>query len=211
MARHLYTFVNPTSERDLQEACRILDDGGLVAFPTDVYWAIGCDAASTRALDRVRALKPGHPKEQPFSLMCSSISMAAKVANVDGPHYRIMKHYLPGPFTFLLERHRSLPRQIKDKRKVVGIRIPDSALPLELIEKYGRPLATTSLPSYIVGAEEYGPLTLRFGYEVDEKFGHALDLVLDLGIEVEPRETTVVDLSEGEPQIIRQGVGVFEG
>ncbi len=208
MAKHIYTYVNPPAERDLEEACRTLEGGGVIAYPTDVNWAIGCDAANGKAMERIRLLKPGHPKEQPFSLICSSISMASKIANIEGQHYRILKQNLPGAFTFLLQRNRSLPKQIKDKRRVVGIRIPDSPLILALVERFGRPLATTSLPTQIVGDErELG--AIKFGYELDEKFGHALDLILDLGGEIESLETTVVDLSEDHPVIIRQGVGEF--
>jgi tRNA threonylcarbamoyl adenosine modification protein (Sua5/YciO/YrdC/YwlC family) len=209
MAKHVYTYINPPSERDLDEACAVLADGGLLAYPTDVNWAIGCDAANSKALDRIRLLKPGHPKEQPFSLICASISMAAKIANIEGSDYRVLKQTLPGPFTFLLQRNRSLPRQIKDKRRTVGIRVPASPLVLALVEKFGRPLATTSLPRQIVGAEHHAATVVKFGYELDDKFGHALDLILDLGTEIESLETTVIDMTEGGPIVVRQGVGEF--
>jgi tRNA threonylcarbamoyl adenosine modification protein (Sua5/YciO/YrdC/YwlC family) len=209
MAKHVYTYINPPSERDLDEACKVLEAGGVIAYPTDVNWAIGCDAANSKALERIRMLKPGHPKEQPFSLICASISMAAKVANIENSDYRILKQTLPGPFTYLMQRNRSLPRQIKDKRRIVGVRVPDSPLLLALVERFGRPLATTSLPSQIVGTEQEYPTIVKFGYELDEKFGHALDLILDLGSEVEPLETTVVDMTDGAPTVVRQGLGEF--
>ena len=91
-------------------------------------------------------LKPHHPKEQPFSLICSDISMASSVGNIDHQMYRYLKKMWPGPYTAIVKRNRSLPRQIKDKRQDVGIKVPDSPLVIALIETYGSPLATTSLP-----------------------------------------------------------------
>ncbi len=200
LVEHLYTYIDPPSERDLGRAVRILAAGGVIAYPTDVNWAFGCDAADVRALDRIKMLKPGHPKEQPFSLICSSISMATQVANIDHSAYRFLKKAWPGPYTVLLTRSRSLPRQIKDKRPIVGVRIPDSPLVLALVDYYGKPLATTSVP--VVHGE-----VLRAGYQVAEQFGHGLDLVLDLGQEMVGAESTIIDLSSGAPLLVRLGDG----
>lgn len=201
MADHIYTYIDPPSERDLARTCKVLEQGGIIAYPTEVNWAIGCDAANVKALDRIRALKPFHPKERPFALLCSSISMAAQVGNIDHSAYRFLKKAWPGPFTVLVLRNKSLPRQIKDKRPVVGIRVPDSPLVLALIEQFGKPLATTSVPNLPDG----GPM--HHGYEVNEHFGHGLDLILDLGDDVEGHESTIIDLSEGFPRLIRLGAG----
>ncbi len=200
VVEHLYTYIDPPNERDLARASRILADNGVLAYPTDVNWALGCDAASVKALDRIRRLKPHHPKEQPFSLLCSSISMAAQVANIDHSAYRFLKKAWPGPFTVLLPRHRNLPRQIKDKRPIVGIRVPDSPLILALVEHYGKPLATTSIPLWD------GQVMIH-GYQVSEHFGHGIDLILDLGDEVSGNESTIIDLAEGAPRLIRLGNG----
>jgi tRNA threonylcarbamoyl adenosine modification protein (Sua5/YciO/YrdC/YwlC family) len=204
MARHVYTYINPTSERDLDAACKVLEDNGVIAYPTDVNWAFACDAANVKALDRIRLLKPMHPKERPFSLVCWSISMASEVVNIDNAAYRYLKRALPGPYTVILERFRSLPRQIKDKRRTVGLRIPDSPLILELVKKYGKPLATTSVPP-VRGIE--GEEAPKFGYQVFEVFGHGIDLVLDLGDEVPGGESTIVDMTAGEPVLVRLGLG----
>jgi tRNA threonylcarbamoyl adenosine modification protein (Sua5/YciO/YrdC/YwlC family) len=214
-AEHLYTWVDPPSERDLDRICALLENGGVIAYPTDLNWAFGCDAANGKALDRIRLLKPSHPKEQPFSIMCDSISMAANVGNIEHAAYRVLRKALPGPYTVILERNRNLPRQIKDKRMVVGIRIPKSPLLLALLKQYGKPLATTSVPLVTVFTRVEGEAELpRFGYQVMENFGHGIDMVVDLGEESPALETTVVDFSSGIPQIIRVGAGdpsLFEG
>ncbi len=201
MAEHLYTYINPVSERDMKKALGFLENDGIIAYPLGSNWAFGCDAASPKALDKIRRLKPSHPKDQPFSLICADISMASSVGNIEHYHYRVLKKAWPGPFTVLLTRHKSLPRQIKDKRPVVGIKVPDSPLVVELVTRLGRPMATTSVPN---GSDQE---PLRMGYQVMEEFGHGLDLIMDLGDELPGLESTVIDFSEGEPQLIRLGVG----
>lgn len=204
MADHIYTYDDPPSERDLARILKVLEDDGVIAYPTDVNWAIGCDCVSSKALDRIHALKPMHPRDRPFSLICSSISMAAEYASIDGTAYRLLKKAWPGAYTILLTASKNFPRQLKDKRRVVGIRIPDCPLVLAIVEKLGRPLATTSVPGIKSGDFDESP---HFGYQVQETFGHALDLVVDLGDERPGQESTIVDLTSGAPEIVRRGIG----
>lgn len=207
MAKIIYTYTEPSSSKHLGEACKILHKGGTIAYPTDVNWAFGCDPSSKSAFETVRMLKPFHPKEQPFTLLCNSLSMVSSIADLDGFSFSILKKIFPGPFTVLLKRNRALPRLIKDSRKIVGVRIPQSPLLLDLIREYGKPLATTSIPyEYQVKNDIH---LLHYGYEVDEIYGHALDLILDLGEPVPAKETTILDLSEGELNIVRQGAGLL--
>ena len=205
MAKHIYTYVDPCSPKHLDQACRFLEDDGVIAYPTDVNWAFGCKPSSKKAMERIRRLKPHHPKEQPFSLLCNSLSMVASVANVDHVAYRLLKKSLPGPYTFIMKRHHELPKQIKDKRKNVGVRVPQAPLVLGLIEHFGGPLATTSMPA--PSPEE---AVIVFGYQVEERYGHGIDLILDLGEEVPPQETTIVDFSEGDIEVVREGLGPTE-
>jgi len=201
MALHLYTFDDPPSERHIKQACEVLSRDGVISYQLDQNWAFGCDAANPRAIDRIRMLKPHHPKDQPFTLICSSISMASEYGNIEHHAYRMLKKAWPGPYTVLLQRSRNLARQLNDKRKVVGIRIPDSKLLAALIDAYGMPLASTSAPF----VDELEPA--KQGYQIEEKFGHGLDLILDLGHEVTGEESSVIDLSEGAPVLVRQGLG----
>ncbi len=212
MAKVLYTFINPTSKKDLDEACRVLDRDGVIAYPTDVNWAFGCDPSSKKAVEKIRMLKPHHPKELPFSFLCDSISMISSIADVDHAAFAVLKKVFPGPYTVLLKRNRTLPRQMKDRRKLVGIRMPKFPLLLDLIGVFGKPIATTSIP-YEIASESphHDEQWLHYGYEVDNIYGHALDLILDLGDPVPVHETTILDLSEGEITLIRQGFGSIKG
>ncbi|MBF0443166.1 MAG: threonylcarbamoyl-AMP synthase [Oligoflexales bacterium] len=201
MTEHIYTYINPPSEKHLEKACKLLSNDGVLVYPMGNNWSLGCDAGNVRAIDRIWKLKPTHPKERPFTLICNNISMASTVGNIDSNLYRILKKVWPGPFTIIVKRNRSLPRQIKDKRHVVGIRIPDSPLVLHLVEKYGFPLATTSVP---LKPDE---TPYRSGYEIYDSIGHGIDLLLDLGEELPGLESTIFDCSEGEPVLIREGSG----
>jgi len=203
LASHVFTYIDPPCEKDIAQACRVLESGGIIAYPTDVNWAVGCDASNVKAIDKIRSLKASENSDRPFSLICDSLSMASDFATIDGNHYRLLRKALPGPFTFLLKRSKNLARQINDKRKIVGIRIPKSPLVLELVEKFGRPLATSSLTSD-PNSDLSAP---TFGYQVEELFGHGMDMILDLGDEVLFRETSIIDLSDGEPELIRRGEG----
>jgi tRNA threonylcarbamoyl adenosine modification protein (Sua5/YciO/YrdC/YwlC family) len=209
MGQHLYTYNDPPSERDLAQILRVLEDDGVVAYPTDQNWAFGCDASSSKALDRIHRLKPSHPKDRPFALICASISMAADVANIDNAAYRVLRRAWPGAYTVLLNAGRNLPRQIKDKRRIVGVRIPSCALLLAVVERFGKPLASTSVPEIQDPVEPKSGFMRppRFGYEVQEVYGHALDLVIDLGSELTGQESTVVDMSQGFAEIVRVGAG----
>jgi tRNA threonylcarbamoyl adenosine modification protein (Sua5/YciO/YrdC/YwlC family) len=211
MALHLFTYDDPPAERDLLRTTQTLEDGGLIAYPTDLNWAMGCDVKSVKALERLRALKPHHKKDLPFTLIVSSIAMASDFVVINNLAYRILRKAWPGPYTVLLPVAKSLPRFFREKRHKIGIRIPESPLLLAVVERLGRPLVSTSVPklrSEAMGQghsdEEHVP---RFGYEVDAVCGHALDLILDLGQELTGQESTVVDLTGQVPEILRVGAG----
>lgn len=206
VATHLYTYVSPVKEKDIQAICAILADDGVIAMPMDVAWSFVCNAASSKALERIHRLKPTHPKEQPFSLICDSISMAAHLANIDNIVYPWLKKAMPGPFTILLERHSSLPKQIHDKRKTVGIRIPACELVSSVVKRFEKPLAASTI--VLSKDEDSGVQQLPgFGWEVAEAFGHGLDMIADIGLESPRQETTIIDLTSGAPELIRQGMG----
>ena len=205
MATHLYTYITPTNKKHLDHACQVLQSGGIIAYPTDINWAVGCDASNRRALDKLQKLK-APSKNKPLSLLCDSMSMISTLATVDHRDYRILRKVIPGAYTILLKRNKTLPKQLQDKRKIVGLRVPNSPLLIELINLFGKPLATSSLPSF---QEQQGlsPTYVSYGYQVNEQYGNQLDLILDLGEEVPYRETTVLDFSDHPLKLIRKGVG----
>lgn len=197
MAQHVYTYENPPSPKDIQKAVSILKQGGVIAYPTDFNWGIGCDASQSKAIARMRKLKPG--KNKPFSLICADISMAAEYSYVENWAYRQMRRALPGPFTLLLKPNRNLEKVTHDKRKTVGIRIPHCPMLLELVKSLGAPLANTSVPE--------GREVIRMGWQVAEELGHCLDLILDLGEEVSGLQSTIIDFTSGHARLVRQGMG----
>ncbi len=205
MATHLYTYTNPVSPKHIAQACACLQEDGLIAYPSDVNWALTWNPASKKALQKVQQLKPFHPREQSFSLLCNSFALIAKVGYVEQSHYRLLKKILPGPYTILLKKNHEFFKLVKDKRAIVGVRYLNSELVNALIEAFDGPLVTSSLDF------EVDLKTPTFGYEVDQTFGHTVDLILDLGEEIYPQHTTVIDCTELAPSLVRQGIGSVEG
>lgn len=201
MAEHLYTYDDPPAERHLAKAATVLGQDGVLCYPLADTWAFGADAASAKGIDKIRRLKPAHPKSRPFSLLCGSIAMASEFAAIDPRQYRTLKKAWPGPFTIILPAIKPLARQLKDKRKVVGIRVTASPLLQGVIQALGRPIATTTVP-HRENDEVY-----RMGYEIVEDFGHGFELCLDLGDELMGRESTVIDFTESAPELVREGLG----
>lgn len=189
------------SQRHIQRAVEVLERGGLIAYPTDTYYGMGCDLGSKRAIERLYQLK-GRDKKKPLSFLCPDLSDVARYAHVSNFAYRTMKGLTPGAFTFILEATRLVPDLMMSRQKQVGIRVPDAPLARELARALGRPLVTTS-----VNNTEGEPLT--DAREIKEEFGHGLELILDGGVTLnEP--STVVSLIGDTLEILRQGKGRLE-
>ena len=201
MAEHLYTYIDPPNEKHLEKISKLLENDGVLVLPMGTNWAFACSASSHKALDRIRALKPKHLKERPFSLVCSNMTMASSVGNIDNHLYRYLKKAWPGPYTVIVGRNRTLPKQIKDKRPVVGIRIPNEKITLEITEFFAKPLAVSSLPY------EGNEIPLKMGYQIEDKFGHAVDLIVDLGEELSGEESTIIDATDDAIELVREGAG----
>jgi tRNA threonylcarbamoyl adenosine modification protein (Sua5/YciO/YrdC/YwlC family) len=204
LAIHIYTWIDPVRESHMTKVSEALANGGVIAIPMDVAWVFACAAGNSKAVERIRRIKPDHPQNQPFSLVCSSISMASTICTIGDQEYRWLKKSLPGPFTVILARHASLPRLIKDKRKEVGLRIPKNPLVTAIIAAFGAPLAVSTIR--LPHAEDPGGLP-SFGGQVDESWGHCIDMIVDLGEESPREETTVINLSTGFPELVRLGAG----
>jgi tRNA threonylcarbamoyl adenosine modification protein (Sua5/YciO/YrdC/YwlC family) len=193
--------VEHPSPRHIQRAVEVLERGGLIAYPTDTYYGLGCDLSSKKGIDRLYQLK-GRDKKKPLSFLCPDLSDVARYGHVSNFAYRTMKGLTPGAFTFILEATRLVPDLMMTKQKQVGIRVPDAPLARELARSLGRPLITTSATN-----TEGEPLT--DARDIKAELGHGLDLILDGGITLnEP--STVISLIGDTLEILRQGKGRLE-
>lgn len=184
--------------RHIARAVQVLERGGVIAYPTDTYYGVGCDLMSKKAIERLYQLK-GRDRKKPLSFLCPDLSDVAKYAHVSNFAYRTMKGLTPGAFTFILEATRIVPEVMMSKQKQVGIRVPDAPLARALAAGLGRPLITTSASD-----DEGEPLI--DAKDIKEKLGHGLDLILDGGVTLmEP--STVVSLIGDSMEVLRQGKG----
>jgi len=200
MAQYLEAHPQNPQPRSIARAAELLRGGGVVAYPTDSCYAIGCHLGDKDAMVRLRRIRDVDERHH-FTLMCRDLSEIAAYARVDNAQYRILKAATPGSYTFILEASRELPRRIlHPKRKTIGLRIPDHRVALALLEELGEPLLSTTL--ILPGDEE--PLT--DGEAIRERLDHELDAILDAGsCGIVP--TTIVDLTGRVPEIVRKGKG----
>jgi tRNA threonylcarbamoyl adenosine modification protein (Sua5/YciO/YrdC/YwlC family) len=200
-----YFSIHPTDpqSRLIGQAAEIVAAGGLVAYPTDTTYALGCHIGDKQALDRIRQLRR-LDKHHHLTLMCRDLSDLSLYARVDNTSYRILKRLTPGPFTFLLPATREVPRRlVNPKRKTIGLRVPGSAIAAALLDALGEPMMSTTmrLPD--------DDLPMSDPFEIRSRLEHNLDLVIDGGsCGVVP--TTVVDLTRAGGEVVRQGLGEFE-
>ncbi len=186
--------------RKIRRAVELLDAGEAIAYPTDTIYGLGCDLFNKRAIDRLYQIKP-MPRTHQLTFICPDLSDIARYAIVDNQQYRLLRRLLPGPYTFILQATREVPKIVQSKRKAVGIRVPNNEVILAIVRELGRPvISTTAAP---VGGEP-----LLDPAEIDEVF-KGLALVLDAGAGgLVP--TTVVDLTKGEIEVVRQGAGPID-
>jgi tRNA threonylcarbamoyl adenosine modification protein (Sua5/YciO/YrdC/YwlC family) len=192
--------INPQNpqERLLRQAVQVLTDGGLIAYPTDTCYAIGCDLYNTKGIARIYQIKR-RPLSKPFSFICADLKNISEYAQVGNFAYKTMKRLLPGPYTFVLEASRLVPKILQTKRRTVGIRVPDHPIALGLIRLLGHPIISTSasLPESPVESDPY---------EIEEKFKPHLDLVIDAGI-ILPAPSSIISFIDDVPEVIREGKG----
>ena len=184
--------------RHIEEIAAVLRDGGIIVYPTDTVYAIGCDALNNQAIERICSLKAMKSAKTNLSIICSDISEVAQYAKFDNTQFRLMKNNLPGPFTFIFPAMSKLPKAFKGRR-TVGIRIPENKIATAIEQELGHPILTTSVPAQ---DDDY-----RCEPElIAEALGSNVDIVVDSGRgELVP--STVVDCTGSEPEIIRQGKG----
>lgn len=192
---------NP-NPREIEKVVSVLRDGGIVIYPTDTLYGMGCDALNVRAVEKICDLKGINPQKSNLSIICNDLSIISEYAKVSTPVFKLMKRNLPGPFTFILPTTSSLPKIYKNK-KTVGIRIPDNNIVREIVAQLGNPVLSTSVKDDNDEMEYTTDPELIY-----EKWGEIADIVIDGGFGgVEP--STVVDCTSDEPEITRQGKGVL--
>jgi tRNA threonylcarbamoyl adenosine modification protein (Sua5/YciO/YrdC/YwlC family) len=188
--------------RRLDQVVETLKEGGLIAYPTDTVYGIGCDIFNKEAVERLHRLVSEikeAPNHSPLSFICRDLSNIAEYAHVSDYAYRTLKRMLPGPYTFVLEATKLVPKVMLNKRKTVGIRVPDHTVPTAIVERLRNPIATTS------ATHSDGDL-IPDPWTIEELYGHAVDIVIDGGY-VFPEPSTVIDFSGDYPQLIRKGKG----
>lgn len=200
MALYLSPHPENPQPRMLAQAASIVREGGLIAFPTDSCYALGCHIGDKDAMERIRAIR-GVDDRHHFTLMCRDLSEIAQFAKVDNIQYRLLKAATPGSYTFILEGSKELPRRVlHPKRKTIGLRIPDHRLALALLEELGEPMLTSTL---LLPGDE---MPLTEGWQIQEQLDDHLQLIVDGGhCGIEP--TTVIDLTTDSPELVRAGRG----
>ena len=184
----------------ISKIVEVLRNGGVIIYPTDTVYALGCDIFQSKALEKICRIKGIDIKKANFSVMCDSLKQISEFTKMDDDTFKLIKKNTPGPFTFILNGNNKLPKLFKE-RKTIGIRIPNRNLVKVIVEELGNPIFTTSLridgqdPDYEVNAEL-----------IKEKYGSRVDLIIDGGIGVD-NLSTVVDCTGDDFEIIRQGVG----
>ena len=186
--------------RLIQQAVTILQGGGVIVYPTDSAYALGCQLGDKKAMERIRRIRALR-EDHNFTLVCRDLSELGTYAHVDNSTYRLLRHATPGPYTFVLEATREVPRRlVQPKRKTIGLRVPDHPIPQALLHALNEPLMSATL---IMSGDDYpmtDPCNIRDCLE------HEVELVIDggfCGLEA----TSVVDLSGATPVVLRQGVG----
>lgn len=191
--------VNPQA-RLVKQAVDMIRDGAVVVYPTDSAYALGCQIGDKKALDRLRRIRRVDDKHN-FTLVCRDLSEIAAYAKVSNTVYRLLNAFTPGPYTFILEATRDVPRRLlHPKRRTIGIRVPDNRIVLALLDELGEPILSTTL---ILPGQS---LPLTDAEEIRDKLEHEVDLIIDGGhCGIEP--TTVVSLVDDQPEVIRVGCG----
>ncbi|MCK5135750.1 MAG: threonylcarbamoyl-AMP synthase [Bacteroidales bacterium] len=188
--------------RLINKIVELLEYGGVIIYPTDTVYGIGCDITKARAVERVARIKGIKPEKARFAFICSDLSHLSDYArHVNNKIFKLMKSYLPGPYTFILTASNQVPKSIKHHRKTIGIRIPDNNIILEIVRKLGHPILTTSLKKEDQILEY--PTDPELIYE---EYRDLVDAVIDGGYGgIVP--STIIDCSSEEPEVVREGLG----
>lgn len=201
MAEFIKIYPDKPSESAIEKVVKVLKNGGLVIYPTDTVYGLGCDITNSRALEKIARLKGVKLDKAKFSFICHDLSnLSDYVRQIDTSTFKILKRALPGPYTFILPGNNNLPKEFK-KKTTVGIRVPDNAIVLQIVKLLGNPIVSTSIRDDDDVIEYTTDPELIF-----EKWQNLVDLVIDGGYG-DNVASTVIDLSENQPVILREGKG----
>ena len=204
----MFIEINPyyIDDRIIKQAVEILRNGGVIIFPTDTVYALGCDLMNKKGLQELARLKGVKLNKVNFSIICSDLSnLSEYVKQIDRPTFKLLKHNLPGPFTFILPASNEIPRLFDTNKKEIGIRIPNNEITLAIVKALGNPIATTSLHNPDDEIQDYyaDPVAIYEHYE------DTVDMIIDGGFG-HLEGSTGVDCTQGGFEIIRQGIGILE-
>ena len=203
MAKILKIYPDNPQENYMNEVIKTLQDGGLIIYPSDTVYALGCDIYNVKAMEKLARLKNTPLDKAQFSIICNNLSHLSEFTRpIETSTFRLLKSKIPGPFTFILEANKNLPLAYKGK-KTVGIRVPDHSIPQLIVEKLGHPIASTSIKDDDEVIEYSTDPEL-----IAEKYDHLVDIVIDSGYG-DNVASTIVDLTSGEPEILREGKGIL--
>ncbi len=188
--------------RKIQQVVKCLQDGGVIIYPTDTVYGMGCDIHNARAVERVAKIKGIKPQKNDFSFICNDLSHIADYARVETTAFKLMKKYLPGPYTFILEASSRVPKILNTNKKTIGIRVPDHAIPRQIVLQLGNPIITTSIKDDNDEIMEY-PTDPE---EIFERFQHQVDMVIDGGYGGLVA-STIINATNNDLVIVRQGAG----
>ncbi|MVO08164.1 threonylcarbamoyl-AMP synthase [Flavobacterium sp. TP390] len=204
MAEFIRIYEDKPSEAAIQKVVNVLRDGGLVIYPTDTVYGLGCDITNSRALEKIARLKGIKLEKANFSFVCSDLSnISDYIKQIDTSTFKILKRALPGPYTFILPGNNELPKEFR-KKKTVGIRVPNNNIALQIVSKLGNPIVSTSIRDEDEVLEYSTDPELIF-----EKWQNKVDLVIDGGYG-DNVASTIIDLSGYEPEVIREGKGSLD-
>jgi tRNA threonylcarbamoyl adenosine modification protein (Sua5/YciO/YrdC/YwlC family) len=199
----MYLKINPNNPqpRQVDTVAQLLRQGGVIAYPTDTCYGLGCDIMNKKAIERVYQIKQ-LDKRQPFSFICSDLTNISQYAKVTNYAYKTMKRLLPGPYTFILDGSKLVPKIMLTKRRTAGIRVPNHPICLQIIQKLGNPIISTSItrPDHTMINEPF---------LIEEFLGRRIDAVIDGG-PVPGQPSSVISLIDDEPEVLRVGLGDVE-
>lgn len=195
---------NPNQDR-IRKVVGVLEAGGIIIYPTDTIYAMGCDIKANKSIDKIASLKGLNPMNPDMSLIFHDMSQLSEYTIIrDNSVFKLLKRNLPGPFTFIVQANNQIPKLFKNKKKTVGIRIPDNNIIMELVKELGRPIITTSIhdPDEVIEYTTDPEL-------IYEKYRDFAEIVIDGGYG-KNEASTIVDCTSGEIKVIRQGLGILE-